>query len=340
MKVTCDYCGAVFEDTVDRCPSCGASNPKRNVADKKPRTIDELEQWYRDRNLPPSEVTRFFIGLNYTEPKAFGIYKNELGDFVVYKNKADGSRAIRYEGKDEEYAVNELYQKLKDEIVNQKYLNQHNYSGSSGRTVKNLVDSNGVLNPTGWFLILFFAFFFGGGFLTLPVVLVVLFIWQSCKVTDEKKKKRYRRLGIGIGSVTTLCIALIIALFVTNIPRHTTGYYTNNNHYYYYDSHISQWYEYDSDYDYWNHTDTPSFYVDNKSSKDLDYYYMGETYGSWNTNATDFSDINSTNSTHYSDIQSYEDTHSSSSYDSYDSSYDWDSGDSWDSGGSDWDSDW
>ena len=40
--------------------------------------------------------------------------------FIVYKNKADGTRAVRYKGTDEAYAVNELYLKLKDEILNQK----------------------------------------------------------------------------------------------------------------------------------------------------------------------------------------------------------------------------
>lgn len=126
MKIKCDYCNNQYEDYQKQCPFCGAPNPadKRNASDKKPRTIEELKKWYADRKLPPYKVTRFFIGENYTSPKAFGIYKNDRGEFVVYKNKADGSRAIRYQGKDEEYAVNELYQKLKDEIVHQKAANQ------------------------------------------------------------------------------------------------------------------------------------------------------------------------------------------------------------------------
>jgi hypothetical protein len=57
---------------------------------------------------------RFFIGEDYREPKAFGIYRDGE-DVVVYKNKADGSRAIRYRGRDEEHAVDELFQKLLDE---------------------------------------------------------------------------------------------------------------------------------------------------------------------------------------------------------------------------------
>lgn len=90
----------------------------------QPTTIEELKLWYEWHNLPPEEVTRFFIGKNIEEPKAFGIYKNEEGDCVVYKNKANGERAIRYQGADEAFAVGELLQRLKDEIIRQKAKNR------------------------------------------------------------------------------------------------------------------------------------------------------------------------------------------------------------------------
>ena len=81
---------------------CRQTNHRQNT-----KTIAELQQWYQDRHLPPYETTRFFIGINYKKPKAFGIYQD--GDqFIVYKNKANGERAIRYQGTDEAYAVNEL----------------------------------------------------------------------------------------------------------------------------------------------------------------------------------------------------------------------------------------
>lgn len=85
-----------------------------------PGSIGELKLWYEYQNLPPQSVTRFFIGENYTQPKAFGIYQ-EGENFIVYKNKADGSRAIRYNGKNESYAVNELFERLVQEIDNQGY---------------------------------------------------------------------------------------------------------------------------------------------------------------------------------------------------------------------------
>lgn len=120
MQIKCEYCGAFIEETDETCCHCGAvnSNFKRST-DGTPKTIDELKAWYSERNLPPKEVTRFFIGEDYKDPKAFGIYE-ENGEFIVYKNKADGTRAVRYKGKDEAYAVNEIYLKLKSEILNQK----------------------------------------------------------------------------------------------------------------------------------------------------------------------------------------------------------------------------
>ncbi len=95
-----------------------------NNPTKQPKTIEELKLWYAWHNLPPEEVTRFFIGKDITEPKAFGIYKNEWGEYVVYKNKASGERAIRYQGRDEAFAVNEILQRLRDEIASQKARNK------------------------------------------------------------------------------------------------------------------------------------------------------------------------------------------------------------------------
>lgn len=121
MQVKCNYCGALVDETSETCPKCGAPlSGAHRTAKGQPKTIEELKEWYTDHHLPPEEITRFFIGKNITEPKAFGIYQDGNGDFVVYKNKSTGERAVRYQGSDEQYAVNELYQRLKAEIADQK----------------------------------------------------------------------------------------------------------------------------------------------------------------------------------------------------------------------------
>ena len=125
MKVRCEYCNNLIDDGEEKCPGCGAINKDyKRSGIGVPTTIDELKQWYNERGLPPYITTRFFIGIDYKEPKAFGIYKDDkTGKFIVYKNKDTGERAIRYEGTDEKYAVNELYLKLKDEIAMRKNAN-------------------------------------------------------------------------------------------------------------------------------------------------------------------------------------------------------------------------
>lgn len=143
-KITCEFCGEKFNDADQRCPHCGgpnrlASKAQTEAAMKegkalpaladserhgkhgagRPKTIEELRTFAVKHNLP-LEKMRVHLGEDYREPKAFGIYQAEDGSFVVYKNKADGSRAIRYQGRDEAYAVNELYLKMREQVGQQR----------------------------------------------------------------------------------------------------------------------------------------------------------------------------------------------------------------------------
>ena len=137
MNIKCDYCGGMVDEKSISCPHCGAMLSGVNrMADKTPKTIEELKKWYTDHNLPPEDVTRFFIGKDMGCAKAFGIYQDSAGDFVVYKNKANGERAVRYKGADEAYAVNELYQRLKAEIADQKSRNNAQKSSGGGKKKK------------------------------------------------------------------------------------------------------------------------------------------------------------------------------------------------------------
>ena len=171
MKIKCEYCNNYIDDSDEKCPSCGSPNRYYNrVGNQVPTTIAELEKWYQDHNLPPYETTRFFIGIDYPEPKAFGIYKDQnTGKFVVYKNKDTGERKIRYEGTDEKYAVNELYMKLKEEIVNQKNLNGSN----NGKSIN--LNNKGCRGA----LITIIATFIGFMFLSALPFIIIFFLTNS-----------------------------------------------------------------------------------------------------------------------------------------------------------------
>lgn len=126
MKVICEYCNGYMDDTDEKCPNCGATNPHLvRSADGVPKTIDELKAFAVAKNIPLSQM-RFFIGIDLREPRAYGIYRDEEGNFIVYKNKANGARTVRYKGKDQAYAVNEIYQKLRTEISEQNVYQSRN----------------------------------------------------------------------------------------------------------------------------------------------------------------------------------------------------------------------
>lgn len=110
----CDHCGKPLPDDASVCPYCGEELAEDIRLTKIPDTIEELQAFCAAHKMP-LDAMRFFIGEDFKGAKAFGIFKREDGTCVVYKNKADGSRAIRYEGPDEKHAVRELYEKLKSE---------------------------------------------------------------------------------------------------------------------------------------------------------------------------------------------------------------------------------
>lgn len=117
----CEYCGSTITSNDQKCPNCGATNPVY-VEDTPrvilaPHTIEELQEYCAERGMPLLRM-RFFIGEDFREPKAFGIYREPDGKVIVYKNKDNGQRAIRYEGYDEAKGVNELYLKLLSECHN------------------------------------------------------------------------------------------------------------------------------------------------------------------------------------------------------------------------------
>ena len=121
MKINCAYCGSLMDEFDNRCENCGDVNSAFRVQDDKLHTIEQLKQWYDSNGLPPEKITRFFIGKDCKEARAFGIYRDDsINGFVVYKNNSKGERTVRYSGGDEDYAVGELYAKLSEAVAIQK----------------------------------------------------------------------------------------------------------------------------------------------------------------------------------------------------------------------------
>lgn len=257
MKIKCEYCGSMFDDTLEKCPNCGGTNNnvRRSTADQ-PTTIDELKEWYKSKGLPDEEVTRFFIGRDYKGSKAFGIYKAPDGNFVVYKNKADGSRAVRYEGTDEAYAVNELLTRLKQEILEQK-----------ARTVNKSAAEKSAVSPSELKA-------------TLPQK------EQAPALSPEetqKIKKGLKTAGIALVAVVIAIIGITAAVKIhrkNSIPY--IGYYKHNGELYYHcEDSLYYWAKYNREtndweiFDYIGDIDEELHY--RKSAKQ---YFLGEDYDS------------------------------------------------------------
>ena len=119
-EFTCGFCGAFMDANDKECPNCGAPNQNYNrTANEAPKTINELQQWCDDNKIDLSNM-HIYIGEDFKGAKAFGIFKDGSGKVTVYKNKDTGERTIRYEGYDEEYGVNELFQKIKNMYLTAK----------------------------------------------------------------------------------------------------------------------------------------------------------------------------------------------------------------------------
>ena len=313
MKITCPYCGNLFESSNAQCPHCLAPNDQSpETTDGSPSTIDELRRWYSNRHLPPYEVTRFFIGENVSEPRAFGIYRE--GDrVIVYKNKDNDQRAIRYNGTDEGYAVSEFLNKLKDELLHQK---QQSFA------VKDDL-------PTT----------------TLPQS-------QSVPFTQQNAAPTVNRRGCLTKILIVLAVLLLLSLiFGRGSSSPAQGYYDYNGSNYYYAEEDDNWYSYQNGQ--WSYVpNVPSGLFNNSGSyysgstynsnyyfDDFDDYnggFFSENYD------PDYSFSQGSQWDSSSSSSQWDSSSSSSSWSSNDDDDDWDWGgsDSWDSGYTDWDSDW
>ena len=312
MKITCPYCGNLFESSNAQCPHCLAPNDQSpETTDGSPSTIDELRRWYSNRHPPPYEVTRFYIGENVTEPRAFGICRD--GErIIVYKNKDNGQRAIRYNGTDEGYAVTEFLNKLKDELLHQK---QQSFAVKDDLPTTTLPQSQGQTVP-----------------LTQPI-----------QPTANRK-------GCLTKILIVLAILLILSLiFGRSTPEPSQGYYNYNGSSYYYTQEDDNWYNYQNGQ--WSYVpNVPSGLFNNSGSyysgPNFNTFYFDDYGEDYVPGFTDYDfeipQSSQWNNPPSSSSSQWNSSSSSSSWSSNDDDDDWDWGgsDSWDSGYTDWHSDW
>lgn len=303
----CRYCGAVVSSEERYCPSCGAPN-EGFVADTvrriiTPSTIEELKEYCAERNMPLLRM-RFFIGEDQREPRAYGIYRDG-NDFIVYKNKADGQRAIRYQGPDEAHAVRELFLKLMAEcrlrgISPEGRIQEKTSEGMQEKTSGSMKSSRKI-SPETLAIIVFAAIF-------ILVFIIALF-------EDFHSSGGYYD------------------------PDRGPLYYPYQNDWDYSDNSYSEsWYGED-DWNYEDYSDEDDFPDDGYEDNDIDYFhYSGgdDRDSDWGSSSEDTDTwVDSFDS---SDSGDDWDSDWGSSFDDSDT---WDNSfDSWDSGDTDWDSDW
>ena len=311
MRSKCEYCGSYVESTEENCPNCGAVNPnhQRNAAGV-PQTIEELKDFCAKHDLPLEQM-RFFIGVDYKKPKAFGIYQDGDGNFVVYKNKSDGSRAIRYKGTDEAYAVHDLYMKMQSDVQKQK--RQLSTGGASkAEQARRAAYSGNPYNqdrrtkqPRG--------------------------IWGS--LPDWMKK-------FLLAAVFFVLVFGPILAFDAMVPD--KGYYLYEGSYYYYD--YQDWYRFDREQLDWVQADMADTPLDRHYNDYLIKSNVSDSYSG--TVDSEYYEAFSSSQSIWEEDDSSEPGYSSrddSSWDDSDwddSDWDWDSGYDWDSSITDWDSDW
>ena len=218
------------------------------MADQAPKTIEELKAFCANKGMP-LEKMRFFIGEDYREARAFGIYRDEDGNYVVYKNKADGSRSVRYQGPDEAYAVKEIYEKLKSEVALRR-----NAQTSTAKKKENKIIK--------WIIAVFAALMIAAGV-------------SSC-VDSLKRPKGYYQYQDQTYYYDSSSWYVFDDALNTWSRWSSTADWTDEPKDYYLSS------KYDDSYDAGDFKDS-EFYKDSSSGSDWDY-----DYGGWDSGSTDW----------------------------------------------------
>lgn len=288
MKTKCEYCGGYISDTDETCPNCGAVNPLLVRKIKKvPSTIVELKQWYNKKDFPPSKVTRFFIGENPGFKNSSGIYKSKkTGNTVLYEIDSKGNRIIRYDGKDEAYAVNEFYMQIRETMAQRKEAqlrlsNLPDAPDFNGQNDEELIEPEDYDEvDTGNYIeykIEVKSSSYSNGFENEEEIRKKAFermanITESRMKIEHRKRLKYKEEDRKFGFIIAIIVIIfgIFILIVTKLQEPKRGYYYYNGSYYYYQN--NEWYEY-IQYVGWCEVNAPVLLKGND-----DNYYKSKVY--------------------------------------------------------------
>lgn len=145
MERVCEYCGKSYNEKRKRCPHCGT--PNRAVDRDCPKTVEGLRNYCKNHDVDPHSL-HFHIGSDYRGARAYGIYRDTDGKFVVYKNHRDKRRTELFRDADEGAAVAVLYAKLQRARFGRRKHRRHRegnlaHATSGGRTAARKVASHG-----------------------------------------------------------------------------------------------------------------------------------------------------------------------------------------------------
>lgn len=260
-------------------------------------SLQEYRDFVQQHNIPLDTI-RFALGEDKGhEPKWFYIYQDRFtGEWVVAKNKSDGSTAERYRGNDEAEACQILFDKMEEEFNKRQPASSSVVDDKKKRAKSSLVF---VLQRT-----MIYAIF----------LVIICFIIRKVLVDEPSS---VRRPGQGY-----------------YVFEHTYDdgsvwddlYYYLDNSWYYYDDEYDDWYvdeNFDYSYDY-----VDDYYVGNYYSS-LDGYYDGDAWDFDDTTYYQFyqDSLNNKDDSYNNGDDSND---NDDSWDSYED--DWDSNDSdWDS---------
>lgn len=267
----------------------------------KVNSLQEYKDFVALHNIPLDTI-RFALGEDKGhEPRWFYIYQDRFtGEWVVAKNKSDGSTAERYRGFDEAEACQILFDKMQEEFNKRQPKQSNTNTVVKGNAKRKKHHRSTLFYSLRTYLV---------GFSIIAIIELAYF-----KFFYEEPPKRP---GQGY---------YLFQHTYDDGSESDDLYYYLDNDWYYYDDEYNDWYmdsDFDYDYDY-----VDDYYVGSYYSS-LDGNYDGEASNFWDTSYYQNYEENRYNN---SDNDYYDDDDD----DSWDS-YDWDD---WDSNDSDWDSDW